>query len=172
MTTATRLLVVQNLKTLKLSTMAKALPAHLRQAKEGHQEYEEFLLALTDAELAVRTEHRLTRRLREAKFPLLKPLETFQVDRATGLDLRLLKELSHGDYITQHRNIILLGNSGTGKTHLATGFGIAACHQGFRTRFVTGSAVTNELLEARDEHQVSRTIKRYASYDLLIVSRS
>lgn len=161
--------VAQNLKTLKLSTMANALEAHLRQAKEGHQEYDEFLLALTEAELTVRTEYRLKRRLREAKFPLLKPLETFQVERAPGLDVRLLKELSRGEYITQHRNIILLGRSGTGKTHLATGLGMAACHQGIRTRFVTGSAVTNELLEARDDHQVSRTIKRYAGYDLLIV---
>jgi DNA replication protein DnaC len=169
MKTANDILLLQNLKTLKLSTMADALAAHLRQAREGHQEYDEFLLALTDVELAVRTEHRLKRRLREAKFPLLKPLEAFQVDRATGLDVRLLKELSHGDYITQHRNIILLGKSGTGKTHLATGFGIAACHQGFRTRFVTGCGLTNELLEARDDHQVSRTIKRYAGYDLLIV---
>jgi DNA replication protein DnaC len=169
MNTANHLLLVQNLKLLKLSTMATALSTSVRQAREGHQDYEEFLLALTDAELAVRSEHRLKRRLREAKFPLLKPLETFQVDRATGLDVRLLKELSRGEYIAQHRNILFLGKSGTGKTHLATGLGMAACHQGVRTRFVTGSAVTNELLEARDDHQVSRTIKRYASYELLIV---
>jgi DNA replication protein DnaC len=159
----------QNLKELKLSTMFTCLAEHIRQARETHQSYEEFLLGLTETELGVRAETRLKRRLREAKFPLLKPLEEFQFEQAIGLDARQIRQLCTGEYIDQHRNVIFLGKSGTGKTHLATGLGIEACKQGFRTRFVTGCGLANELLEAREERVLSRLLKRYAGYELLIV---
>jgi DNA replication protein DnaC len=83
--------------------------------------------------------------------------------------LRLLRELETGDYIRQHRNIILLGNSGTGKTHLATGLGVAACGQGSTTRFVTGCGLANELIEAQTAKNLSRAIQRTARNDLLVV---
>ena len=93
----------------------------------------------------------------------------FDVESTPDLDVRLLTELSSNDYINDARNIILLGRSGTGKTHLATAFGMEACKQGLRTRFVTGCGLANELLEARDEKQLGKTIKRFSRYDLLIV---
>jgi DNA replication protein DnaC len=99
----------------------------------------------------------------------MKPLEEFRFERAVGLDARQIHQLCTCEYIHECRNVILLGNSGTGKTHLATGLGIEACKQGFRTRFVTGCGVVNELLEAREERVLSRLLKRYAGYDLLIV---
>jgi DNA replication protein DnaC len=169
MTPAIEIVLKQNLKDLKLSTMFSCLAEHTRQARESHQSYEEFLLGLTETELRIRMDHRLTRRVREARFPLMKLLEEFQFERAIGLDVRQIRELCEGEYLRQHRNVILLGNSGTGKTHLATGLGIEACKQGFRTRFVTGCGLANELLEAREERSVSRLMKRYAGYDLLIV---
>jgi DNA replication protein DnaC len=169
MTPAIEIVLKQNLKDLKLSTMFSCLAEHTRQARESHQSYEEFLLGLTETELRIRMDHRLTRRVREARFPLMKPLEEFQFERAIGLDVRQIRELCEGEYLRQHRNVILLGNSGTGKTHLATGLGIEACKQGFRTRFVTGCGLANELLEAREERSVSRLMTRYAGYDLLIV---
>jgi DNA replication protein DnaC len=159
----------QNLKALKLSTMFSRLEEHIRQASQSQQSYEEFLLGLTESELQVRAENRLKRRLKEARFPLMKPLDTFQFEKANGLDVRQIRELCTGEYIRQHHNVILLGNSGTGKTHLATALGIEACKAGFRTRFVTGCGVVNELVEAQDDHVLSRLLKRYASYDLLIV---
>jgi len=86
----------------------------VRQAQESSDGYEEFLLNLTEIELQVRKESRLKRLLRDAKFPLLKTLEGFDLNSAPGLDGRLLKELSEGQYIRKPRNIILLGKSGTG----------------------------------------------------------
>ena len=162
-------LLIENLKSLKLSTMISNLASHLRQAKQDKLEYEEFLLNLTEAEVQVRKENGCKRRLREAKFPLIKPLETFDFGSAPQLDARLIKELSGCEYVDKSRNIIFLGKSGTGKTHLATGLGMEACKQGIRTRFVTGCGLANELIEARDEKTLARAVKRYAGYGLLII---
>lgn len=159
----------QHLKTLKLSTMYTRLEEHIRQASETHQSYEEFLLGLTEVELQVRADNRLQRRLKEARFPLMKSLDTFHFEKAIGLDVRQIRELCTCEYIRQCHNVIFLGQSGTGKTHLATGLGIEACKQGFRTRFVTGCGLVNELVEAQEERVLSRLLKRYAGYDLLIL---
>jgi DNA replication protein DnaC len=162
-------LLNDNLKSLKLSTMIRNMQSHLRQAKQDKMDYDEFLLNLTEDEVLVRKENGRKRRLREAKFPLLKPLETFNFEAAPDLDARLIKELSSCEYVKKNRNIIFMGKSGTGKTHLATGLGMEACKQGVRTRFVTGCGLANELIEARDEKLLGRTVKRYAGYGLLIV---
>jgi DNA replication protein DnaC len=169
MNTAIKMRLLDNMKALKLSTMIAHLEEQGRQARENSQDYEEFLLNLTELEVATRMENGRKRRLREAKFPLLKPLETFDFEGAPELDTRMIKELISGQYITKARNVIFMGRSGTGKTHLATALGMEACRQGIRTRFVTGGALANELIEARDEKVLSRVIKRYAGYGLLIV---
>lgn len=169
MNAGTRVLLSDNLKQLKLSTMRRHLDETIRQAKENGQAYEEFLLHLTEAELQVRAENRLKRRLQEAKFPLMKPLETFDFKSADGIDVRQVKELAECAFIRIPQNVILLGKSGTGKTHLATSIGMEACRKGIRTRFVTGCALTNELIEANDEKQISRIVKRYVGYELLVL---
>lgn len=162
-------LLIENLKTLKLSTMIRNLQGYLRQAKQEKLSYEEFLLNLSELEVQVRKENGRKRRLREAKFPLIKPLEVFNFDAAPDLDARLIKDLSSCDYVKKSRNVIFMGKSGTGKTHLATALGMEACKQGVRTRFVTGCGLANELIEARDEKVLARSIKRYAGYGLLII---
>jgi len=162
-------MLLDNLKMLRLSTMIQNLAAKLRQAKEGKIAYEEFLLNLTEIEVQVRRENGRKRRIREAGFPLLKPLETFDFEAAPDLDVRYIRELTTGEYIEEKRNVIFLGKSGTGKTHLATALGMEACTSGYRTRFVTGCGLANELIEARDEKIFSRVIKRYAGYGLLII---
>ena len=126
------------------------------------------MLGLTDVELQVRAENRLKRRLKEARFSLMKTLDTFEFEKAVGLDARQIQELSTGEYIRQHQHVIFLGKSGTGKTHLATGLGVEACKEGFRTRFVTGCGLVNELVEAQEERVLNRLLKCYASYDLFI----
>lgn len=163
------IVLTQNLKALNLSVMARELETHVRQAAEGRISYEEFLLGLTDIELQTRQENGRKRRLREAKFPLMKPLETFDMDEAPGLDTSLLRELAGCSYIGEHKNVIFLGRSGTGKTHMATGLGIEACNKSFKTRFITGYGLVNELIEARKEKNLSRLIQKYARYDLLIL---
>jgi DNA replication protein DnaC len=169
MKASTEILLSQNLKALNLSQMLRHLETLLRQARETGMDYGEFLLALTEIELQMRAENRLKRRVREAKFPLLKTLENFDYESAPGLDRRLMRELESGDYLSGHRNIIFIGKSGTGKTHLATGLGVAACRQGVNTRFVTGCGLANELIEARQEKSLSRIIQRYSRQGLLVL---
>ena len=158
-----------NLKALNLSTMARDIEVHLRQAREAGINYDEFLLELTTVELQVRAENRLKRRIREAKFPLLKPIETFDLNAVPDLDLRLFRELSGCEYVKEGRNVIFLGKSGAGKTHMATALGIEACKNNYRTRFITCYGLVNELIEAREERDLQRLLQRYARYDLLIL---
>lgn len=159
----------QNLKALNLGNTVRHLEEKLRQASEGGISYEEFLLGVTDLELQIRTENREKRRLKEGHFPLLKLLETFDFEAAPNLDRRLVRELAGGEYLQQKRNVIFLGKSGTGKTHLATSLGIEACRQSKRVRFVTGYSLANELIEARAEKDLGRLIGKYARWDLLIL---
>jgi DNA replication protein DnaC len=161
--------LMENLKILKLSAMKRDLDSHLRQANQDKLSYDEFLLNLTETEVLTRKENGYKKRLSEAKFPLIKPLETFDFGAASELDARLIQELAGCEYVQKARNVIFLGKSGTGKTHLATSLGIEACKNGIRTRFVTGCGLANELIEARDEKALSRIIKRYAGYGLLII---
>lgn len=163
------IILPHNLKELKLSIMVKNYLPLARQARESGLSYEEFLLGLTEVELQVRMENRLKRRVREAHFPLMKTLEGFTYEAAPELDRRLIRDLASGEYIRERKNVILMGKSGTGKTHLAIGLGIEACRQGLSTRFVSGSALANELIESRDEKKLSRVVHRYSQYSLLIV---
>lgn len=158
-----------NLKALNLSHMARQVEGALRQARQSGIGYEEFLIELTCAELQARANSRLERRMREAKFPLVKTLETFDPAAAPELDIRLLRELAAGGYIRERRNVIFLGRSGTGKTHLVTALGIEACKNNFRSRFVSCCGLVNELIEARQERALQRLIQKYVRYDLLIL---
>ncbi len=161
--------IKQNLKDLKLSAMLKELESHLRDARENQQNHEEFLLNLTETEVRVRAENSLKRRLKDSKFPLMKPMETFDFEKALDLDANLMKRLSTCEFIEKKQNVIFLGRSGTGKTHLATALGIEACRKGYKTRFVTGCGIVNDLVEARDDKCLKRILNRYARYDLLIL---
>jgi len=169
MTAGTLIELQANLKALNLSSMARNLEGLLRQAKESGIGYDELLLDLTGAELQARAESRLNRRIKESKFPLLKPIETFDLAAVPDLDLRLFRDLAGGGYIQEHRNIIFLGRSGTGKTHMATALGIEACKKNFRTRFVTCYGLVNELVEARQERTLQRLIQKYVRCDLLVM---
>jgi len=169
MKATTEILLRQNLKALNLSHMLGNLEPLMRQALENGAGYEDFLLTLTEIELQVRAENRLKRMLREARFPLMKTLETFHFDAAPELDKRQLREIESGEYVRSHRNVIFLGKSGTGKTHLATALGVASCREGVSTRFVTGCGLVNELIEAQNGRNLNRLIQRYGRYGLLVV---
>jgi len=158
-----------NLKNLNLSTISRNLEVQLRQAKATGISYEDLLLELTYQELQVRAENRLKRRMREAKFPILKTLETFNFEEVPDLDIRLFRDLTGCEFIKEHRNVIFLGRSGTGKTHMATALGVEACKNNYRTRFVSCSGIINELIEAREERALSRILQRYFRYNLLIL---
>jgi DNA replication protein DnaC len=169
MTIGTLMELQANLKALNLSQMTRNLEGFLRQARESGIGYDEFLLELTASELQARAENRLSRRIREAKFPLLKSMETFDLAAVPELDIRLFRDLATGDFIKERKNVIFLGRSGTGKTHMATALGIEACRNNFRTRFVTCYGLVNELIEARQEKTLQRLLQRYARYELVIL---
>lgn len=158
-----------NLKDLKLAAMRTEIESQLRQASETGIGYDDFLLELTTLESESRAANRLKLRIREAKFPQLKSLESFYLEAVPELDIRMFRELISGEYIRERRNVIFLGNSGTGKTHMATALGLEACKSNHKTRFVTCYGLVNELIEAREERTLQRMLKRYRGYDLLIL---
>lgn len=114
MNTATDIRLQDNLKSLKLTHMSKELDSILRRARDTGQDYAEFLIELTEHEIQIRSENRLQRRIKEAKFPLLKTMEGFDFDAVPELDRRLMRQLCTGDYIAERKNVILLGQSGRG----------------------------------------------------------
>lgn len=169
MNAATHAALTSNLQDLKLSNAANNLESLLRQASESGLDHAQFLLELTEYEIQIKTENRLKRRIKEAKFPLVKTFENFEWEAAPDLDKKQINELSKCEYIREKKNVIFLGYSGTGKTHLATALGVEACKQGIRTRFVTAYGLANELIESRNDKDLQRVLQRYSRYGLLIL---
>jgi DNA replication protein DnaC len=139
---------------------------HLR-GREGR--LPNYLLRLTELELLDRDRRATERRIRQAKFPVVKSLDSFDFLAIPALNKTLVLELARCEYLTRKENILLLGNSGTGKTHIALALGLAACQRGHRVRFITAAALVGELIEARDEKRLLRFQKQIAAYELLIV---
>lgn len=169
MNPATEVLLSEHLKQLKLTAILRHYPPLARQARENGWDYEDFLLSLTESEIQARSDNRLKRRIRDARFPILKTMENFDFDAAPDLDRRLMRDLTSGSYIQERKNIIFAGKTGTGKTHLATALGLEACRQGVRTRFATGAGLVNELIEARSERMINRFIQKTSRFGLLIL---
>jgi DNA replication protein DnaC len=136
-------------------------------ATREHQSYLVFLAELLAAEVDDRAERRRARRITEAKFPRMKRLSEFNVDVVPSIQAAQLATLTSGAYLNAGEPVVLLGDSGTGKTHLLIGLGLAACEQGRKVRYVTTAQLVNELVEAADERVLSRVVARYGRLDLL-----
>jgi DNA replication protein DnaC len=121
------------------------------------------------AELDDRSARRRARRITEARFPRLKRLADFNTDAVPAITPALLGRLASGTYLDKGEPVVLLGDSGTGKTHLLIGLGLAACEQGRRARYITTAALVNELVEAADQRALSRVVGRYGRLDLLLL---
>jgi len=126
-----------------------------------------YLAEVLSAEVDDRTDRRRTRRINEAKFPRLKRLADFNVDAAPTIQAATIGHLAAGGYMDAGEPVVLLGDSGTGKTHLLIGLGLAACEQGRRVRYVTTAQLVNDLVEAADDRVLSRVVSRYGRLDLL-----
>lgn len=157
------------LKQLKMPTIAKSYPQLAREAREAGRCHEEFLLALLEAEIGQREVSRQKLRLASARFPILKTLESFQFEAVPSLNKTMVLELSRGGYISSRENLIMIGGTGAGKTHLATALGVAACQQGRRVRFIGATELANRLLEAHAEHRVTALLSTFQRLDLIIV---
>jgi DNA replication protein DnaC len=128
-----------------------------------------YLAEILAAELDDRSARRRARRIGEAKFPRLKRLADFNADAVPTIGPAQLATLAAGAWIDAGTPLVLLGDSGTGKTHLLIGLGIAACEQGRRVRYATCAQLVNELAEAADQRQLSRVVGRYGRLDLLLL---
>jgi len=151
-----RVLLEHYLKQLRLPTIVREFSKLAEQcAKEGAT-FEQFLLRLVEQEMLDRERRATERRIKAAKFPVSKSLETYDFLAIPSLNKKLVVELSRGEWIGRRENVLALGNSGTGKTHIGLTLGLAACQQGFRVRFTTAASLVHELIEARDEKRLLR----------------
>ncbi|MFZ5633721.1 MAG: IS21-like element helper ATPase IstB [Bacillota bacterium] len=163
------LLLESHLKRLRLPAVARQYQALAREAAEKNCTYEEYLCALLEQEVSAREESRHKLRIKQAGFPLIKTLEGFDFTAIPSLNKQKVLMLSQGEYIRQKENIIAIGNSGTGKTHLSIALALCACQKGYRVRFYTASGLVSELLAAQQEHRLLKFEKRWISYDLVLI---
>lgn len=154
---------------LKLPTVRRL---HRRLAQEVTAQggdYGAYLLAVLREEVADRDTRRIQRRIQEARFPQVKLLSDLDFSAAAMPPKAQLMSLAECDFIHQGTNVLALGNSGTGKTHVAIGLGVAACQHGWRVRFWPVATLASELLAAQDEHQLHRFLARFGRWDLVIL---
>ena len=157
------------LKRLRLPAIGRHYQELARQAAQGNLPYEAFLLALVEIEAQQREENAHQKRLRMARFPVIKSLDQFDFTALPSLNKALVLDLAQGGYLDKRENLILMGNSGTGKTHLATALGLIACQQGRKVRFFTAAGLINQLTEAQASLRLSHLERSLAQMDLLII---
>jgi len=163
------ILLQHHLKQLKLPTMLKEYPLLAKSCSQEKCDYPTYLLRLCEKELAERQRRAMDRRIKAAKFPLLKTIDSFDFASQKSVNEPLVRELLNCEFIDHHENVLLIGNSGTGKTHLATALGFAACCQGYKVRFFGCTALITQLLEAREDRQLQRWLKQIEKMDMLIL---
>ncbi|MGH8994841.1 MAG: IS21-like element helper ATPase IstB [Acidimicrobiales bacterium] len=129
--------------------------------------YLAYLAEVLSAEVDARSERRRARRIGEARFPRIKRLAEFDTTATPDITPAAVATLAAGAYLDAGDPVVLLGDSGTGKSHLLIGLGVAACEQGRRVRYATAAQLVNELVEAADERRLSRVVARYGRLDLL-----
>lgn len=163
------LLLETHLKTLRLPSVATHYRKLASQAAEGNLTHEQFLLAVLEQEVRNREENMRKNRIRQARFPSPKTLSQFAFSAIPSLNKALVLKLAQGEYLSEAENIVILGNSGTGKTHLAIALGMEACMQGKHVAFYTAAELVNLLLEAQAEYRLSRVEHKLNTLDLLII---
>jgi DNA replication protein DnaC len=161
--------IVAATRDLHLPTVRAEAQALAEIAARQNHTHLQFLAEVLAAEVDDRNERRRVRRIGEAKFPRMKRLADFNTDLVPSIAPGTIADLAAGGYLTAGDPVVLLGDSGTGKTHLLIGLGIAACEQGKRVRYTTCAQLVNEIVEAADDRKLSRLVARYARYDLLII---
>jgi len=163
------LLLASHLKTLKLPTFVREHDKLARRCAAEGADHVRYLARLVELELIDRERRMVERRIKAAKFPAAKSLDSFDFAAIPKLNKMQVLELARCDWINRRENVIALGPSGTGKTHVAIGLGLAACQKGLTVGFTTASALVSAMMEARDERRLLRLHKQMAGYKLLII---
>ena len=166
---APQVLLSHHLKALKLPTFLREYAKVAAECAKDRADHPKFLLRLAELELLDRERRLVERRIRAAHFPAVKSLDTFDFTAIPSLNKMLVLDLARCDYINARDNIIALGNSGTGKTHVALALGLAACQRGLSVGFMTAAGLVHQLMEARDERRLLRLQAQLASLKLLII---
>jgi DNA replication protein DnaC len=169
MADAPQLLLDHHLKTLKLPTFLREYAKQARLSADEGVDHITYLARLAELELIDRERRLVERRIKQARFPTVKQLESFDFKAVPGLNKMLVLDLARSEYVSRRENVILLGPSGVGKTHIALALGLAACQKGLNVRFTTASQLVHELMEARDEKRLLRLQAQMAKVSLLIV---
>jgi len=157
------------LKRLRLPSIAAGFAKMAEDASTNKMGYEEYLLALVEAEICQREANMRRRRLVAARFPLEKTLDSFEFAHLPNLSKEAVCQLAGGEYIRKCENVIMVGPTGVGKTHLAIALGMVACSQGKKVRFYTAAGLVNEMVEAMAAHQLSKLDGRLARFDLIVL---
>jgi len=165
----THLLLETHLTTLRLTGIREHYRRFAEDAARTNQGYEQYLLALVEQEVVRRTQARQERAIRSARFPLLKEVAAFDFSRVPSLNKALVLEIAQGYYLDRTESVILVGNPGLGKTHIATGLALAACRQGHAVRFFTAASLVNELLAAQDDHRTEKLITQLRKQRLVVI---
>jgi DNA replication protein DnaC len=164
-----RVLIAHHLRQLKLPTVLREYEkVAVEAAREGH-DHVRYLLRLVELELIDRERRMVERRIRAARFPAVKSFDTFDFTAIPSLNKPLTLELARCEYVVARDNVIAVGNSGTGKTHVALALGLAACQRGFSVLFATAAGLVHQLMEARDDRRLLRLQAQLAGVKLLIV---
>jgi len=169
MTEAPQILLEHRLKSLRLPTVLREYGKLARQSAADGLDHVQFLARLIELEMIDRERRMIERRIKAAKFPTVKSLDSFDFKAIPALNKMQVLELARCEWIERRENVIALGPSGTGKTHIALGLGLSACQKGLSVGFVTAAALVHELMEARDERRLLRLQKQMVGYKLLII---
>jgi DNA replication protein DnaC len=161
--------VVQQCRALRLPAVADQCASLAEEAIKQRLTYLRYLEELLATELEERERNTIARRIKDAHLPRMKTLDEFDFSKAPQIQATKIHELTQGGYIERAEPIILIGDCGTGKTHLLTGLCVAACRQKRRVRFATAAALVNELVEAKQQLQLRRVLARWERYDLIAI---
>lgn len=164
-----QLLLKHYLKKLKLPTMLRDYEAVAATCAKDNDDYVSFLFQLVEREALDREKRSAERRVKNARFPVIKTLDTFDFKAQPSIKQKLVRELMVGEYVDRRENILLVGNSGTGKTHIACALGFAGCMQGRKVRFFTVKALVNQLMEMAEQRHLERTLKQLERQNILIL---
>lgn len=169
MNDAPQILLNHRLKSLRLPTALREYGKLAKQAAAEGLDHVQFLARLIELEMIDRERRMIERRIKAAKFPAVKSLDSFDFKAIPALNKMQVLELARCEWVERRENVIALGPSGTGKTHIALGLGLSACQKGLSVGFVTAAALVHELMEARDERRLLRLQKQMVSHKLLII---